>query len=405
MTSKNPNEYISQQKDLVKIGCREIFNKIEAISYLNYAAFTPPSLLTRKVMDDWFDDYASNGAAAYINWANQRERLREKLAKLINCKAENIGFGDSTSGLISDVTLMLDWKDGDRVLVFDGDFPSVIYPVKNAAKMFNLEVIMHGLDGFGDGTGQGLQRIEDELKRGIRLIAVSSTQYHTGLQMPIREISFLCKKYGAELLVDAAQSCGAIDIDVKKEDVDFLMAPTHKWLMGIEGAGFIYINKKAIERLVFRRSGWMSYENGLEFLFGDPHKVSYENEIRKRPSFLELGMSNSVGFAALEAGISTHLHIGMEKIATHIQSLHDRLEEGLQSLGYKSARQKDENSRSSILSMLPPKGMSTKSVAAEFARQKTAISTPDGYLRFAPSWPTNFEEVDYALDVARSFKQ
>ena len=66
-------------------------------------------------------------------------------------------------------------------------------------------------------------------------------------------------------------------------------------------------------------------------------------------------MSNSVGFAALEAGISTHLHIGMEKIATHIQSLHDRLEEGLQSLGYKSARQKDENSRSSILSMLPPK--------------------------------------------------
>ena len=84
----------------------------------------------------------------------------------------------------------------------------------------------------------------------------------------------------------------------------------------------------------------MSYENGLEFLFGDPNKVSYENEIRKRPSFLELGMSNSVGFAALEAGISTHLHIGMEKIATHIQSLHDRLEEGLQSLGYKTARRK-----------------------------------------------------------------
>ena len=100
MTAKNPDEYISQQKELVKIGCREIFNKIEAVSYLNYAAFTPPSLLTRKVMDDWFDDYASNGAAAYINWANQRERLREKLAKLINCKAENIGFGDSTSGLI-----------------------------------------------------------------------------------------------------------------------------------------------------------------------------------------------------------------------------------------------------------------------------------------------------------------
>ena len=79
-------------------------------------------------------------------------------------------------------------------------------------------------------------------------------------------------------------------------------------------------------------------------------------------------MSNSVGFAALEVGISTHLHIGMEKIATHIQSLHDRLEEGLQSLGYKTARQMK------ILGLqffnAAPKGASTKSVAGEFARQK-----------------------------------
>mgnify|MGYP001216334449 CR=1 FL=1 len=403
MTAENPEDYIKENLDMVKVGNRGIFQNIKSSSYLNFAAFTPPSMFTRKIMDNWFEDYSSHGASAYINWANQRERLRQKLAELINCKPENIGFGDSTSGLISDVTLMLDWKAGDRVLVFNGDFPSVIYPVKNAAKMFDLEVVMHDLDGFGDNSGLGLERIEEELQTGLRLIALSSTQYHTGLLMPVQEISRLCKKYGAELLVDAAQSCGAINVDVTDDDVDFLMAPTHKWLMGIEGAGFIFMSERALDRLVCRRSGWMSYEKGLEFLFGDPDKVSYENEIRRRPSFLELGMSNSVGFAALEAGISTHLHIGMTAISEHVQSLHDILEDGLQSLGYTTARHKNKNARSSILSMKPPKSLSTKQAAAKFAEHKIAISTPDGYLRFAPSWPTSVEEVEYALDAAKSF--
>ena len=403
MMTTDPNDYINSKPNSIKLGCREIFENIAAEAYLNFAAFTPPSSLTRKVMENWFEDYSCNGAAAYINWVNQRDRLRDKLANLINCNSKNIGFGDSTSGLISDITLMLDWKSGDRVLVFDGDFPSVIYPVKNAAKLFDLDVVMHKLDGFCDCSGHGLQRIEEELKSGIRLVALSSTQYHTGLLMPVREISILCKKYGAQLLVDGAQSCGAINVDVGEEGVDFLMAPTHKWLMGIEGAAFIYISERAMDQLVFRRTGWMSYEGGLEFLFGEPGKLSYDNEVIKKPSFLELGMSNSIGFAALEVGVSAHLHLGMKATRVYIQSLHDKLEDGLLSLGYRSVRQKDKSSRSSILSMLPPKGMSTRDVAGEFTKKKIAISTPDGHLRFAPSWPTSAKEVDYVLDAARSF--
>ena len=114
-------------------------------------------------------------------------------------------------------------------------------------------------------------------------------------------------------------------------------------------------------------------------------------------------MSNSIGFAALEAGISLHLHLGISETRAYIQSLHDKLEDGLLSIGSKSVRQKDKSSRSSILSMLPPKGLSTRDVAGEFAKKKIAISTPDGHLRFAPSWPTSTKEVEYVVDAARSF--
>lgn len=403
MIGMDPQILTTKLSNQIKLGDRSIFEALTSKAYFNFAAFTPPSILTKSIMTSWFDDYASQGASAYILWANQRERLRERLAELINCSPKDIGFGDSTSGLISNVTLMLDWKPKDRILAFNGDFPSVIYPLKNATKQFELELIMHDLDSFFDDSGLGLELIENELKKGLRLIALSSTQYQTGLLLPIKEIAKLCKKYNAELLVDAAQSCGAIAFDVLDEDIDYLIAPTHKWMMGIEGGAFIYISSSAMDRVVFRRSGWLSYDNSIEFLLGAPNKMNYDAVIKKTPQFIELGMSNSLGLAALEAGISTHLLIGMKSITSHIQILHDRIEEGLQNIGFKSLRAKNKNSRSSILSFLPPSGQTTIEIAKKFSDHNIAISTPDGLLRFAPSWPSSFKEVDYMLDAAKSF--
>ena len=162
----------------------------------------------------------------------------------------------------------------------------------------------------------------------MRLIAVSSTQFQTGLLLPIKEISLLCKKYGAEIMVDAAQSAGAIDFNVQEEQIDYLMAPTHKWLMGSEGSAILYVHPESMSKLKFeRRNGWMSFIDGEQFLFGKPNLLRYDLKARKKPSIVEMGMSNSMGFASLEAGITCHLHLGMDRIAHHIQILHNRLEE------------------------------------------------------------------------------
>ena len=116
-----------------------------------------------------------------------------------------------------------------------------------------------------------------------------------------------------------------------------------------------------------------------------------------------MGMTNSLGFASLEAGITCHLHLGMDRIATHIQSLHDHLEEGLTNLGFKSFRTKYKEGRSSVLGILPPNGYETPTIFAEMIANKISISQPDGYLRFAPSWPTNNSEITHIIDVAKSF--
>ena len=116
-----------------------------------------------------------------------------------------------------------------------------------------------------------------------------------------------------------------------------------------------------------------------------------------------MGMSNSLGFAALEAGITCHLHIGMDKIAEHIQNLHDKLEDGLLDLGFKSMRTKFVEGRSSVLAMTPPDGLDTPTIFKEMTSNSVAISQPDGYLRFAPSWPTSESEIQHVIDVSESY--
>ena len=157
--------------------------------------------------------------------------------------------------------------------------------------------------------------------------------------------------------------------------------------MGSEGSAILYVHPESMSKLKFeRRNGWMSFIDGEQFLFGKPNLLRYDLKARKKPSIVEMGMSNSMGFASLEAGITCHLHLGMDRIAHHIQILHNRLEEGLTDLGFKSMRTRYKEGRSSVLGMLPPDGYDTPTIFQEMISNKIAISQPDGYLRFAPSW-------------------
>ena len=174
--------------------------------------------------------------------------------------------------------------------------------------------------------------------------------------------------------------------------------------MGSEGSAILYVHPESMSKFKFeRRIGWMSFIDGEQFLFGKPNLLRYDLKARKKPSIVEMGMSNSMGFASLEAGITCHLHLGMDRIAHHIQILHNRLEEGLTDLGFKSMRTRYKEGRSSVLGMLPPNGYDTPTIFQEMIANKIAISQPDGYLRFAPSWPTNKSEIDHIIDVTKAF--
>ena len=381
------------------LGDRSLFPDLAARFYLNHAAISPPSLPVRAAALGVLEDYARHGAAAFPRWSEQRARLKRKFASMIGAAAADIGLVPNTTQGVIDVALCLPWRRGDRIVVFDGEFPANVTPWQRAAELFGLEIHPVPLRPFLESDAAGLSRLEDELRGGVRLVAVSAVQFQTGLRMPLRGIGALCRAAGTELFVDAIQACGMVPVDVVEGHVDYLACGSHKWLMGLEGAGFLYVHPERVAALRPSVAGWLSHEDALAFLFEGPGRLRYDRPIRKRADFIEGGNCNSVGFAALEASIDIFSELGPAAIFAHVSGYLDLLEAGLRARGFDSLRAPEPTRRSGSLSVIPPANVSVVALHAALGQLGVACSIPDGILRFSPHWPNAHAEVAGVLEA------
>lgn len=381
-----------------RLGDRSLFPHLEARAYLNHGGISPASVAVQRAVNEVLDDYARHGANAYLNWYEQRRRLKGKLARLIGVAAEDLALTPNTTQGIINIALCFPWAPSDRVIVFEGEFPSNVTPWQAAAARFGGEVTFLPLSEYAEDDAPGLARLELELERGVRLVAVSAVEFQTGLRMPIRAIAERCHAHGAEVFVDAVQACGAVPIDAGADGIDYLACGSHKWMMGMEGAGFLYIRPDRVAALRPAVAGWLSHEEGLRFLFEGPGHLRYDRPIRKSADFFEGGNCSAMGFAALEAALDLSVSIGIPTIYEHVNGYLDALEAGLQERGFSSLRPRDPRRRSCTLSVRPPEGgVSVVELQRELGRRGIACALPDGLLRFTPHWPNALSEIPLVL--------
>ncbi len=385
-----------------RLGDRSLFPTLSWSVYCNHASVSPASAPVQAAVQTHVAAFAERGLGAFPEWAPRQDALRARLAQLIGARPEDVAFvANTTAGVVS-IALCLPWRPRDRVIVFDGEFPTNVTPWQQAARLFDLDLTMLSLDGFGDGTGDGLARLETALRGGARLVAVSAVQFQSGLAMPLAEITRLAHAHGAEVFVDAIQAVGSLPLDVSALDVDYLAAGAHKWLMGLMGAGLLYVAPGCAARLEPRVAGWLSHEDPLRFLFEGPGALTYDRPLRRRADLVESGVAGTTALAALDASTALIAALGVETIAAHVQRYHDRLEPVLVHAGFRSLRATDPAARSAILSVAPPKGRSHAAIADALAKQGVSVACPDGLVRFSPHWPNALEEIDAIAAAIRS---
>jgi len=383
----------------IACGDKRLISRLEAKAYLNYAAIAPATEPVSRAVHELLGDYARIGNLALGKWLARRETLRGQLAALIGARAELVAFATSATSALGGLALCLPWQPGDTVLVAEGEFPGNVSPWQNAAALFSLSVeFLPKLRSIDDD--EFLTALETRLRAGrVRLVALSAVQFQTGIRAPLEAVVRLCHAAGAELAVDAIQALGVVPLNVTELDLDYLAGGAHKWLMALEGTGFLYAKPACSQRLVPRTAGWLSHEEGVRFLFEGPGMLRYDRPIKTELQFMEGTSANGVGYAALEAALEPILQLGVPAIQAHVSGYLDELEAGLLARGLVSLRPRDPARRSGILSFEPPSGSTAAGVVAALREHGVHASMPDGVVRMAPHFPNSRAEVPELLSA------
>jgi cysteine desulfurase family protein len=140
-----------------------------------------------------------------------------------------------------------------------------------------------------------------------RLVAVAHASNVTGTIQPIRELGRIARERDGLLLVDAAQSAGAVPIDVEQDRIDLLAFTGHKGLLGPTGTGGLVVGERADVR------PWRLGGTG-----GDSSNPLQPCEL---PYRLEGGTPNVFGIAGLREGVRILLEEGVESVLAHERGL------------------------------------------------------------------------------------
>jgi cysteine desulfurase family protein len=291
-------------------------------------------------------------------------------------------------------------RPGDRVLTTSMEHNSTMRPLRDLERrgVISLDVLPC------DGAGRlDLGRLESALGARPRLFAAVHASNVSGAILPLREVGALTRAAGTLLLVDAAQSAGALPIDVEADGVDLLAFTGHKALLGPQGTGGLWA-RPGVEPVPLFRGGTGS-----------------NSELEEQPEFwpdrLESGTQNAVGIAGLLAGVSFIAERGLATIRAREEALTQRLLEGLRAMtGIALYGPERAGERSPIVSVnfagiVPSEagflleegfGVLTRvGLHCAPAAHRTLGTYPQGTVRFAPGFFTTDADIDAALEGCR----
>lgn len=359
---------------------RALFPACKNYVYLNHAGVALPSTRVRDAIVAWTEDVLHHGVAHEERWEGIAGETRAHAARIVGAKPEEIAFVRNTSHGLGLVAEGLDWREGDEVAVCTSlEYPSNVYPWLH---LKDRGVVVREIAAVRGGV------VPEEVARVItprtRLVAVSSAQYATGHVTDLASVGEVCRARGVLLCVDGIQTVGALPIDVKACGVHFLSADSHKWMFGINGSGFLFVDESVIDRLRPVLVGWKSTTDAWNF-----NRSHFE--LRKDSAKLEEGSPAYTGIHGMGAALALLNEVGVATIAKRHHELLSPLAARLEARGCDVMPGSAE--RAGILTYTPPPGETTDGEFARLTAKNIVVSNRKGRIRVSPAFFNTEEEL------------
>jgi len=236
--------------------------------FLNAGSFGPlPSCVLQAMQEQIQEEWQNGrlGAAAFEAMGKIYGDARSSVARLLNAELDEIALTDNTGEGLNIISNGIQWHEDDEVITTNHEHMSLLAPLYQLRDRYGIVVRFADIGPAAELPV--LKPIADLVTSRTRLISVSHVTWTTGAVLNISEVAYMGREWGIPVLIDGAQSAGAIPVDVKALGIDFYAIPMQKWLCGPDGTGALYVRKDALSYVSPTYVGpWsIKHEEGLEW--------------------------------------------------------------------------------------------------------------------------------------------
>ena len=246
------------------------------------------------------------------------EKARGTVADFFGVTPEEIAMLRSISEGLSTVAYGMDWNPGDEVIVTEEEHPTGIMVWLNLEAERGIKIRRMPLP---EDRSEMLAELDALINERTKLVCISHVTTDTGTRLPAKEICDLAHARGVPVALDAAQSAGQFQVDLRDMDCDFYAGTGHKWLLGGWGTGFFYVKRDWVERL---KVSWTGSQAGVL-----DRQTMADLEFLDTAHRFEFGGRHTVLYGAMGKAIEYLDGVGIDTIETRSLQLADRLKAGI----------------------------------------------------------------------------
>jgi L-cysteine/cystine lyase len=217
--------------------------------YLNTGTCGP---MPRHVFEAWEREARLDLTKARIDGnhfphiADMRSRVRQSIAHAIGAAPSEVAVTSSTTDGMYVAIMGYRWQPGDELLLTNLEHPGGLIPSFIAKRRFGVRLRVVDLGLGGGGPVEIVARLERAFSARTRMLVLSHVSYTTGARLPLKEIVAAAHARDVLVVADAAQSYGALALDMHDLGVDAYAFAGQKWMLGPDGTGGLYVSATSV---------------------------------------------------------------------------------------------------------------------------------------------------------------
>jgi selenocysteine lyase/cysteine desulfurase len=327
----------------------------------------------------------------------QFKTVRSEISQLINSSNKEIALSISTAHGISQILSSMDWskKDDKGIIINDLEFTSNSFPYQQISKKFGIPLYVIKSKKKNQIDIIDIDDIKEQIENSsVNVIGISHVQFLNGFAIDLEKITKMAHEYGVLVLVDAIQSIGALNVDVKKTGIDFLAAGGYKWCLGPLSTGFMYIKQELINSLEPMFVGPTSDKKPMDF---------QHHEFNPQDSALKFHGAMYTYSAGLGESIKLLNNVGINNIESKIKKLVEYIsEEFITNIPNSQIVSPIRKEGSGILTIKLPENIKLEGLDEKLTKEyNVSISLRSGGIRFSPHAYNTEEEIDSCISVIK----